>query len=477
MKYLLSLLILMPLFLCGQLVSTSYTSLSFEALAESYNPMIIDTNNGIQWLEGLTWQGVRDKARRENKYIFLDCFTTWCGPCKKMDEKVYSNDTVGDFFNPRFVSIKVQMDKTKNDNVFIQNWYKDAEEIRIKYHVDMFPCFIFLNPQGNIVLLKTGYRGVNDFVTLAQMAMKSGLVYEDPYSEYNRLIVDYKQGIKHYDSLPYMIKTAYKLDDIDLGKLLLEDHTNYAMGLDPGKRYTIENIRLWSTFMLRSDGPRFQFFYKDGDLIDKVMNEKGYAQAIVDRTIQSEIIDSFYKNQKGGEKMSNTGMHLTRVDGKIEPDYIEANWKGLEKMLRKKFSKEVSQRVTLNIKVKWYETHKNIYSYVKYTLMKYKKNPPNPDKEVFAINQFAWGAFLYITNKKLLNGVIFWTEKAIKKHPTLPPLIDTYANLLYKVGRTLDAIEWQERAVKLDSTDKAIVEALEKMKRREKTHIELGAIW
>src|SRR5688500_7757549 len=77
---------------------------------------------GIKWTTGLTWEQINQKAKTENKYIFLDLYATWCGPCKEMDKSVYPNDTVGLFFNNKFVSVKVQMDRTKKDNAFIQSW-------------------------------------------------------------------------------------------------------------------------------------------------------------------------------------------------------------------------------------------------------------------------------------------------------------------------------------------------------------------
>ena len=39
-------------------------------------------NSGIQWAKGLAWQQIRQKAKKENKYIFVDCYATWCGPCR-----------------------------------------------------------------------------------------------------------------------------------------------------------------------------------------------------------------------------------------------------------------------------------------------------------------------------------------------------------------------------------------------------------
>lgn len=100
--------------------------------------------SGIQWVTGLSWEEVKEKAKRENKYIFLDCFTTWCGPCKMMDAEVYSNDSVGNYLNDRFLSVRVQMDRTANDNSFVKSWYSEAAAIQKKYHIEGYPTFIFI---------------------------------------------------------------------------------------------------------------------------------------------------------------------------------------------------------------------------------------------------------------------------------------------------------------------------------------------
>jgi thiol-disulfide isomerase/thioredoxin len=88
---------------------------------------------GIKWTTGLTWQQVKAKAKKENKYIFVDCYATWCKPCKEMDVKVYTVDSVGEFLNKEFISVKVQMDQTKNDNAEVRSWYKTASDISNRY--------------------------------------------------------------------------------------------------------------------------------------------------------------------------------------------------------------------------------------------------------------------------------------------------------------------------------------------------------
>ena len=44
---------------------------------------MIFAEDGIRFEEKATWQQILDKAKKENKFILVDCYTTWCGPCKK----------------------------------------------------------------------------------------------------------------------------------------------------------------------------------------------------------------------------------------------------------------------------------------------------------------------------------------------------------------------------------------------------------
>ena len=46
-----------------------------------------EVGEGIKFENG-TWAEILAKAKKENKYVFLDAFTTWCGPCKWMDKEV-----------------------------------------------------------------------------------------------------------------------------------------------------------------------------------------------------------------------------------------------------------------------------------------------------------------------------------------------------------------------------------------------------
>ena len=46
------------------------------------------------------------QAKAENKLVFVDCYTPWCGPCYKMMKEVFPKKEAGDYFNSRFVCVK-----------------------------------------------------------------------------------------------------------------------------------------------------------------------------------------------------------------------------------------------------------------------------------------------------------------------------------------------------------------------------------
>src|ERR1700744_3062809 len=77
---------------------------------------------GIRFEDGYTWQQIKEKAQKEHKYIFMDCYATWCGPCKWMSKTIFPQKEVGDFMNANFINVAVQMDKTTNDLEAVKKW-------------------------------------------------------------------------------------------------------------------------------------------------------------------------------------------------------------------------------------------------------------------------------------------------------------------------------------------------------------------
>ncbi len=80
---------------------------------------------GIKFEETLNWEQIKAKAKKENSYIFIDAYATWCVPCKEMSAKIFSKQEIGDFYNKNFINVAIQFDRKSTDNKRIKEWYND----------------------------------------------------------------------------------------------------------------------------------------------------------------------------------------------------------------------------------------------------------------------------------------------------------------------------------------------------------------
>ncbi len=101
-----------------------------------------------------------EKASREKKPLFVDCFTSWCGPCHMMSSKVFPSKEAGDFFNPRFVSIKIDMEKG------------EGKELLKKWGINAFPTYLILNNQGEVIYSSQGYIPAEELIKRMQEGLK-----------------------------------------------------------------------------------------------------------------------------------------------------------------------------------------------------------------------------------------------------------------------------------------------------------------
>lgn len=432
---------------------------------------------GIRWTEGLSWQEVKEKAKRENKYVFLDCYTTWCGPCKMMDKDVYPTATVGDFVNGKFIAARVQMDQSEKDDAFVKSWYKDAEEITKRYLIEGYPTFLFFSPSGIIIYKEMGFKNIEKFIAMAQTALTPGRVFTDEYAEYMQFMADYKQGNIKYNQLPFMVTIAKKLGDTT-SRELVRLHEQYISNLPIKERYTKENITFWSTLNLTGNRKIVRFYCQDGDKIDRIMQKKGYARAQIDKWVQNSVVVPFIIEQlqnseaKAGVTTINTS---TGAMVSNKTDYHEANWDKLQTLIRENFGKTYIKSNLLQAKTSWYLKNSNWPAYARMSFEKFKIDPPDFEEplERVDMNNLGWYVFLFVKDKELIAEAIDWTKKLVES-PFRPAQssdpLDTYANLLYKAGRKEEAIHWQEQAVIAEPNRKTRQIALEQMKKGEPTY-------
>ncbi len=113
---------------------------------------------GIEFFDG-TWEEALAKAKAEEKIVFVDAYTTWCGPCKRMAKNVFTLPEVGEFYNANFINMKIDMEK------------KAGRAFQQKYPVTAFPTFYYIDEKGETVLTTKGGRSPEDFIGLGRSAV------------------------------------------------------------------------------------------------------------------------------------------------------------------------------------------------------------------------------------------------------------------------------------------------------------------
>lgn len=86
----------------------------------------VAVSNEINWM---TLDEVQAAMRKEPRKVLIDFYTDWCGWCKVMDRKTYSNPEIIQYINEKFYAVK--FDAERKDTVsFLNKEYGFSPEKR-----------------------------------------------------------------------------------------------------------------------------------------------------------------------------------------------------------------------------------------------------------------------------------------------------------------------------------------------------------
>lgn len=218
---------------------------------------------GIIFEEG-SFKDALAKAKKENKLLFIDCYTTWCGPCRFMSNQVFVHPKVGEYFNENFVNIKIDMEAG------------EGIDLAKEYNILAYPTMMLLDGDGSIVQRIGGARGVRDMMRIA-------IEGANPETGYTASKQAYESGdrsgvvIKGYTNA---LRESGELNEAQIEKII----SDFFVGLDD-EQYC--DKRNWPLIEANVKDVKGKEFAKILELHDELANEN--TVEVVNRKIESVV--------------------------------------------------------------------------------------------------------------------------------------------------------------------------------------------
>jgi len=215
---------------------------------------------GIQFTEG-SWATILKKAKAEKRLVFIDIYTSWCGPCKKMARESFPQKEVGDFYNTNFVCYR--LDAEKGEGVAVAK----------KYEITAYPTCLFVTGDGEVAYRFMGAKDTKELVKEGEKAVKSFKVLP----KLNALTAQYKAGKRDKDFLK-----EYSDLLMDLGEKPGAALTQYYDQLTDAELFTKPNMKNFNnvTFYDKPLFDRMQSYYHNAPDTLKKKLERPIMRAI-----------------------------------------------------------------------------------------------------------------------------------------------------------------------------------------------------
>lgn len=328
-------------------------------------------------------------AREQNKLIYIDAYTSWCGPCKLMKKNTFTDKSVGRFFNEHFINTAIDMEKG------------EGPELAKKYGVMAYPTHLVIDGNGKIMHRGLGYMDAEDFMIFGTNA-------NDPEKRLGTLDEKYAQGNRDEPFLKEYINALAEANDPrgeEVANTYLATQTDLT---------TPAHLQLLYNYGMNPSSPNHKYVLANKEkLTEKYQTGflsglafAYYAQGVKERKTTPEAIKRITEAYPAEKKILE--FYIKSMDYERIQD--KANY---EKTLSAFLTKGVYERFSSN-----------------------------------ELNQFAWTIFENSDNKKVLKQALDWSLESVRKHSEYANN-DTVANLYLATGDKKNARIYAEKAIQL----------------------------
>ena len=345
--------------------------------------------------EETPWADLLQKAKTENKIIFVDAYTTWCSPCKFMASNVFTLKQVGQAYNARFINAKIDMESG------------EGLALAKKYVVTAYPTYIFVDGNGELVHRGVGTLTVEKFIALGESAA-------DVEHQFSALKIRYEAGERAPDFLLRFANACQDMQDKNLvqpvGDAYLATQKDWL---------TPENKDFIVRFATHIESSAFNFLVNNKAFFiseDNALNlDKQIEQIALDG-----IKDATFNRQKK------------------EFDFVKVKELG-----EKHLSPELSDKVFSILTLEQYRMKRQFAPMLDHIVGHLNKYPSENPME---LNHFAWLFYENAREPAQLETAINWSIKAISLSEQYV-FKYTAACLYFKSGNKKKAKEYAEKTI------------------------------
>lgn len=266
---------------------------------------LLAQREGIQF-DFLTFEEAMVKARQENKLLFIDCYTDWCGPCKKLDRDFFSDKQVGEFFSRHFVNLKVNMEKD------------EGAEVAKNYSIQSYPTMLFINPHSKRVVYRlVGLGGDIDWL------IDAGEKALDPLTNLDGLKQMFEENSKDSELLSTYLSALSSSQFIKERNDVL---SFYLADLSDDEIVSTENWEIMNQYVTDVEEDSFDFLlgHKEdfATIIDKILIDKKiddvFRTSLQKMTFRKRVAEEHFPQQK----FEKSFLHLQNYSGENSKYYL-----------------------------------------------------------------------------------------------------------------------------------------------------------
>lgn len=127
----------------------------------------LDGSNKINWV---TIEEAQELQKKEKRPIYIDVYTTWCGPCKMMSSKTFTNKAVIEMMNEKFYAVKFDAESNTALDFNGKSYASPGRNHSFTSYLQIkaFPTSVFIDSDLNTITNVAGYFGPKEFLPMLE---------------------------------------------------------------------------------------------------------------------------------------------------------------------------------------------------------------------------------------------------------------------------------------------------------------------